>query len=56
LSSLLVAATASLFGWGLDLFDLFILLFVAPIVGKQTEDQCPSAGRSKRVQEDWTAL
>jgi MFS transporter, MHS family, proline/betaine transporter len=30
----LVAATASLFGWGLDLFDLFILLFVAPIVGK----------------------
>jgi MFS family permease len=31
---ILTAATASLFGWGLDLFDLFILLFVAPIVGK----------------------
>jgi MFS transporter, MHS family, proline/betaine transporter len=29
-----IAAMASLFGWGLDLFDLFILLFVAPIVGK----------------------
>lgn len=25
---------AALFGWGLDLFDLFILLYVAPIVGK----------------------
>ncbi len=25
---------ASLFGWGLDLFDLFILLYVAPIVGR----------------------
>jgi len=30
----LVAAIASVFGWGLDLFDLFILLFVAPVVGK----------------------
>src|SRR5438270_5827521 len=31
---ILVAAMASLFGWGLDLFDLFILLYVAPVVGK----------------------
>jgi len=30
----MVAAMAALFGWGLDLFDLFILLYVAPIVGK----------------------
>ena len=30
----MVAVTASLFGWGLDLFDLFILLYVAPTVGK----------------------
>ena len=30
----LLAAMASLFGWGLDLFDLFILLYVAPVVGK----------------------
>jgi MFS family permease len=29
-----LAAMASLFGWGLDLFDLFILLYVAPVVGK----------------------
>jgi MFS transporter, MHS family, proline/betaine transporter len=29
-----LAAAASLFGWGLDLFDLFILLYVAPVVGK----------------------
>ncbi len=29
-----VAALASIFGWGLDLFDLFILLYVAPVVGK----------------------
>lgn len=28
-----VACAASLFGWGLDLFDLFILLYVAPVVG-----------------------
>ncbi|GAC1327144.1 MAG: hypothetical protein NVSMB26_00500 [Beijerinckiaceae bacterium] len=27
------AVMASLFGWGLDLFDLFILLYVAPVVG-----------------------
>ncbi|MGU3421836.1 MFS transporter [Methylobacterium sp. D54C] len=27
------AALASLFGWGLDLFDLFILLYVAPVIG-----------------------
>jgi MHS family proline/betaine transporter-like MFS transporter len=27
------AVLASLFGWGLDLFDLFILLYVAPVVG-----------------------
>jgi hypothetical protein len=25
---------ASLLGWSLDLFDLFILLHVAPVVGK----------------------
>jgi MFS family permease len=30
----MLAAMAALFGWGLDLFDLFILLYVAPIVGK----------------------
>lgn len=30
----LLAAMASVFGWGLDLFDLFILLYVAPVVGK----------------------
>ena len=28
------AVIASLFGWGLDLFDLFILLYVAPAVGR----------------------
>lgn len=28
------AVIASVLGWSLDLFDLFILLFVAPIVGK----------------------
>ena len=27
------ACGASLFGWRLDLFDLFILLYVAPVVG-----------------------
>ncbi|MGY2048358.1 MFS transporter [Methylobacterium sp. JK268] len=27
------AALASLFGWSLDLFDLFILLYVAPVIG-----------------------
>lgn len=30
----LTAIFASCFGWSLDLFDLFILLYVAPIVGK----------------------
>jgi len=30
----LTAVTASCFGWALDLFDLFMLLYVAPIVGK----------------------
>ncbi|MET0288095.1 MAG: MFS transporter [Pseudoxanthomonas sp.] len=30
----LLAAFASTFGWALDLFDLFLLLYVAPIVGK----------------------
>ena len=30
----MTAAMAALFGWGLDLFDLFILLYVAPVVGK----------------------
>ncbi|MGH6798755.1 MAG: MFS transporter, partial [Roseiarcus sp.] len=29
-----IAAASSLFGWGLDLFDLFILLYVAPVVGR----------------------
>jgi len=29
-----IAAAASIFGWSLDLFDLFILLYVAPVVGK----------------------
>jgi MFS family permease len=28
------AVVASILGWSLDLFDLFILLFVAPVVGK----------------------
>src|SRR5246127_959611 len=28
------AIVASLLGWSLDLFDLFILLYVAPVVGK----------------------
>lgn len=28
------AVVASVLGWSLDLFDLFILLFVAPIIGK----------------------
>ena len=28
------ACAASMFGWGLDLFDLFILLYVAPVVGR----------------------
>ena len=27
------AMIASLLGWSLDLFDLFILLYVAPVVG-----------------------
>jgi MFS family permease len=31
---MLVAVVASTLGWALDLFDLFILLFVAPIVGR----------------------
>lgn len=30
----ITAASASLFGWGLDLFDLFILLYVAPVIGR----------------------
>lgn len=30
----LLAAFASTFGWALDLFDLFLLLYVAPIVGR----------------------
>jgi MFS family permease len=32
--SIVIAAAASCFGWALDLFDLFILLYVAPVVGK----------------------
>src|ERR1700728_3452771 len=31
---ILTAVIASALGWALDLFDLFILLYVAPIVGK----------------------
>ena len=30
----LIPIFASCFGWSLDLFDLFILLYVAPVVGK----------------------
>ena len=30
----LLAALSAIFGWGLDLFDLFILLYVTPVVGK----------------------
>lgn len=30
----LMAGFASTFGWALDLFDLFILLYVAPIIGR----------------------
>lgn len=29
-----MAGLASTFGWALDLFDLFILLYVAPIIGR----------------------
>ncbi|EFI53265.1 MULTISPECIES: MFS transporter [Afipia] len=30
----LMAVFASCFGWSLDLFDLFVLLYVAPVIGK----------------------
>src|SRR4051812_9830169 len=30
----LKAVVASCIGWSLDLYDLFILLFVAPVIGK----------------------
>lgn len=30
---LATAVTASVLGWSLDLFDLFTLLYVAPVVG-----------------------
>jgi MFS transporter, MHS family, proline/betaine transporter len=30
----LYAIVASVLGWSLDLFDLFILLYVAPVVGQ----------------------
>jgi MFS transporter, MHS family, proline/betaine transporter len=30
----MIAVTASLLGWALDLFDLFMLLYVAPVIGK----------------------
>ena len=30
----ILAVLASCFGWSLDLFDLFLLLYVAPIIGK----------------------
>jgi MFS transporter, MHS family, proline/betaine transporter len=33
-NKMLTAIVASLLGWALDLFDLFILLYVAPVVGK----------------------
>jgi MFS family permease len=32
--SIVIAAASSCFGWALDLFDLFVLLYVAPVVGK----------------------
>ncbi|HEY1609430.1 MAG TPA: MFS transporter [Paraburkholderia sp.] len=32
--SIVIAAAASCFGWALDLFDLFILLYVAPVIGR----------------------
>lgn len=28
------ASLASLLGWSLDLFDLFVLLYVAPVIGQ----------------------
>lgn len=31
---IVIAAAASCFGWALDLFDLFILLYVAPVIGR----------------------
>lgn len=31
---IITAVSASCIGWGLDLFDLFVLLYVAPVVGK----------------------
>ncbi|MED1644420.1 MFS transporter [Brevibacillus agri] len=31
---MVTASVASLLGWSLDLFDLFILLYVAPVIGK----------------------
>jgi MHS family proline/betaine transporter-like MFS transporter len=33
-NKMVIAIAASALGWALDLFDLFILLYVAPIVGK----------------------
>jgi MFS family permease len=33
-NKMVTAIVASLLGWSLDLFDLFILLYVAPVVGK----------------------
>lgn len=31
---IIIAVIASCLGWSLDLFDLFILLFLAPVIGK----------------------
>ena len=31
---ILAAVSASCLGWALDLFDLFVLLYVAPVIGK----------------------
>ena len=32
-SQMVKASIASVLGWSLDLFDLFILLYVAPVIG-----------------------
>jgi len=31
---ILATVSASCLGWALDLFDLFVLLYVAPVIGK----------------------
>ena len=44
-NKMVTAIVASLLGWSLDLFDLFILLYVAPVIGKLF---FPSASRPCR--------